>query len=159
MIDVVLVGKKISALRKENKLTQDDLASKLFVTRQNVSKWEVGTTFPSLDTLVELTKIFNVSIEELLCLEEDIVINDDDIFVGHNRIFIINSIIDGSVKVDVPSVLYQMSPVERMMILRAIKENKLQVEMEELYPKLTPSEQKYLNNMEVVIYDFKKGNK
>ncbi len=159
MIDVVLVGKKISALRKENKLTQDDLASKLFVTRQNVSKWEVGTTFPSLDTLVELTKIFNVSIEELLCLEEDIVINDDDIFVGHNRLFIINSIIDGSIKVDVPSVLYQMSPVERMMILRAIKENKLQVEMEELYPKLTSSEQKYLNNMEVAIYDFKKGNK
>jgi transcriptional regulator with XRE-family HTH domain len=159
MIDVVLVGKKISSLRKENKLTQDDLASKLFVTRQNVSKWEVGTTFPSLDTLVELTKIFNVSIEELLCLEEDIVINDDDIFVGHNRIFIINSIIDGSIKVDVPSVLYQMSPVERMMILRAIKENKLQVEMEELYPKLTSSEQKYLNNMEVAIYDFKKGNK
>ena len=159
MIDVVLVGKKISSLRKENKLTQDDLASKLFVTRQNVSKWEVGTTFPSLDTLVELTKIFNVSIEELLCLEEDIVINDDDIFVGHNRLFIINSIIDGSIKVDVPSVLYQMSPVERMMILRAIKENKLQVEMEELYPKLTSSEQKYLNNMEVAIYDFKKGNK
>jgi len=159
MIDVVLVGKKISSLRKENKLTQDDLASKLFVTRQNVSKWEVGTTFPSLDTLVELTKIFNVSIEELLCLEEDIVINDDDIFVGHNRLFIINSIIDGSIKVDVPSVLYQMSPVERMMILRAIKENKLQVEMEELYPKLTSSEQKYLNNMEVVIYDFKKSNK
>jgi hypothetical protein len=52
-----------------------------------------------------------------------------------------------------------MSPVERMMILRAIKENKLQVEMEELYPKLTSSEQKYLNNMEVAIYDFKKGNK
>ncbi|MGM9858859.1 MAG: helix-turn-helix transcriptional regulator [Bacilli bacterium] len=144
MIDFVSVGKKIMLYRKKLNLTQDELASKLFVTRQNLSKWENGTGIPSIESLLELSKIFNTTIENLLCLDDELDIDMNNIFNGHDRIYIINSIINKKIEVDIPNVFYQMSPLERMMILRAIKDGKLICKKEELYPKLTPSELKYM---------------
>ena len=48
-------------LRMKHKLTQDELAEKLFVTRQAVSRWEKGETVPNSDTLKLLSKYYNVS--------------------------------------------------------------------------------------------------
>ncbi|MBR4887915.1 MAG: helix-turn-helix transcriptional regulator [Clostridia bacterium] len=56
----------IAALRQKHGLTQDELAEKLFVTRQAVSRWETDETTPSADTLMELSKLFGVSINALL---------------------------------------------------------------------------------------------
>lgn len=56
---------KIIMLRKQNTLSQEGLAEKLNVTRQTISKWELGDTKPSVDMLNEMSKIFNVSIEVL----------------------------------------------------------------------------------------------
>lgn len=53
-------------LRKKNNLTQDELADKLFVTRQAVSRWEAGETTPNVETLKLLSKLFDVSINTLL---------------------------------------------------------------------------------------------
>jgi len=53
-------------LRTKNGLSQDDLAEKVFVTRQAVSRWENGETVPNTDTLKLLSKLFNVSINTLL---------------------------------------------------------------------------------------------
>lgn len=53
-------------LRKKNNLTQDELAEKLFVTRQAVSRWESGETTPNIETLKALSKLFDVSINTLL---------------------------------------------------------------------------------------------
>ena len=53
-------------LRTRNKLSQDDLAEKVFVTRQAVSRWENGETVPNTETLMLLSKLFNVSINTLL---------------------------------------------------------------------------------------------
>ena len=53
-------------LRMKHKLTQDELAEKLFVTRQAVSRWEKGETVPNSDTLKLLSKYYNVSINTLL---------------------------------------------------------------------------------------------
>ena len=53
-------------LRKKNNLTQDELAEKLFVTRQAVSRWESGETTPNVETLKLLSKLFDVSINTLL---------------------------------------------------------------------------------------------
>ena len=53
-------------LRTKNGLSQDELAEKLFVTRQAVSRWENGETLPNTETLKELSKLFNVSINTLL---------------------------------------------------------------------------------------------
>lgn len=64
--DNMEIGKKITNLRKNNKLSQEDLAEKLGVTRQTISKWELGQTYPSINQAKELSKIFNISLDELV---------------------------------------------------------------------------------------------
>ncbi|MBR5642426.1 MAG: helix-turn-helix domain-containing protein [Firmicutes bacterium] len=56
----------IYELRTKNNLSQDELAEKVFVTRQAVSRWETGETVPNTETLKLLSKLFNVSINTLL---------------------------------------------------------------------------------------------
>ena len=53
-------------LRTKNGLSQDELAEKVFVTRQAVSRWENGDTVPNTETLMLLSKLFDVSINTLL---------------------------------------------------------------------------------------------
>ena len=59
------IGKKIMNLRKKNGLSQEELAEKVGVARQTISKWELGETSPDLKQSKELSKIFNVSLDEL----------------------------------------------------------------------------------------------
>ena len=56
----------IHELRTRRSLSQDELAEKIFVTRQAVSRWENGETVPNVDTLKLLSKFFDVSINTLL---------------------------------------------------------------------------------------------
>lgn len=144
MIDFVKVGSKITKYRKEQNLTQDDIAEKLFVSRQLVSKWENGTGVPSIDVLLELCQLLQVTFEELLCLNDEVDVDENDIFKGRNRLYVVQSVIDGKIKVELSEVFYQFSPIERMMVLRAIKEGRLEVRMDELYLKLTQGEQNFL---------------
>ena len=59
------MGKKIMDLRKKSGLSQEELAEKVGVARQTISKWELGETSPDLKQSKELSKIFNVSLDEL----------------------------------------------------------------------------------------------
>ncbi len=61
-----MVGKNIKKYREGKKLTQDEIAEKLSVTRQAVSNWENGKTEPDIETLHKLAEAFEVSIEELI---------------------------------------------------------------------------------------------
>ena len=65
-MDQEKVGKFIKKLRKNNNLTQQELAEKLSVTYQAVSKWENGKSIPDISTLKLISELFNVNIEELL---------------------------------------------------------------------------------------------
>ena len=56
----------IVELRTKNGLSQEDLAEKVFVTRQAVSRWETGETVPNTETLKLLSNLFDVSINTLL---------------------------------------------------------------------------------------------
>ena len=56
----------LKALREKNSLTQEQLAERLQVTRQAISRWETGETQPNTDTLKCLSQVFNVSINTLL---------------------------------------------------------------------------------------------
>jgi len=147
MIDFVQVGLNISKYRKEKKMSQDELAEKLFVTRQALSKWENGTSIPSIDTLLEIGKIFEISFEELLCLDkkEEIDIDPEDIFKGRDRNLVLKKIVNGELKLNIADVLYQLSPTERMAVLKAIKDKRISIEnVDDLYAKLTIYEKKYL---------------
>lgn len=156
MIDFKEVGLKIAKYRKEQDLTQDDLAEYLYVSRQLVSKWENGTGIPSIDVLLELSKLFHTTFEDLLCLNEDSQTITDDIFKGQNRLYVIQNIIRKELDVNLPNIFYRFSPIERMMILKAIKSGELSIDLMELCPKLTPGEQKYLDQEKA--NDFKKNN-
>ena len=61
---------KLIELRKKNNLTQEALAKKLYVSRQTISKWELGITKPNIEQAEELAKVFNISVNELLREEE-----------------------------------------------------------------------------------------
>lgn len=56
----------LKRLRKENNLSQEDLAEKLGVSRQSVSKWESGQAYPEMDKVLQICQMFNLNIDELL---------------------------------------------------------------------------------------------
>ena len=61
-----MLGEKINHLRKEKGLSQEELAELIGVTRQTISNWELGSTFPNPEQLKLLSKTFHISIDELL---------------------------------------------------------------------------------------------
>ena len=60
------LGEKILKYRKEQHLSQEDLAFKVYVTRQTISNWELNETMPNPEQLKKLSQVFQVSIDELL---------------------------------------------------------------------------------------------
>lgn len=64
------LAEKITILRGERKLSQGDLAEKLDVSRQSVSKWETGQAVPELEKIIKLADLFGVSVDELVREEE-----------------------------------------------------------------------------------------
>ncbi len=64
------IGEKIAELRKKKGITQEELAEKIGVVRQTISKWELGETAPDLEQSKKLTDVFNVSLEDLIGKEK-----------------------------------------------------------------------------------------
>lgn len=64
------IGERIKMLRKQHSMTQEKLAESLSVSYQAVSKWECGLSSPDLSLIPQLTKLFNISADELLGITE-----------------------------------------------------------------------------------------
>ena len=64
-----MIADNIRNYRKANNMSQDELAEKLGVSRQSISLWENGQTQPTLDNIVALAKIFNITSDALLCAQ------------------------------------------------------------------------------------------
>lgn len=60
------LSENLKKIRKDNNLSQEALAEKLGVSRQSVSKWESGVAYPEMDKVLQLCKMFNLNIDELL---------------------------------------------------------------------------------------------
>ena len=60
------INEKIYSLRKQNDLSQEELADKLNVSRQTISKWELGESNPDSDKIVPICELFDITTEELL---------------------------------------------------------------------------------------------
>ena len=71
MLDLNKIGQKIIELRKKNHLTQDDVASKLYVSRQLVSKWENGSSLPTIEMLLDLCDVLDTTFDVVLCLNKN----------------------------------------------------------------------------------------
>ena len=59
-------GQKLQLIRKKNNLTQEQLATQLYVSRQAVSKWEQDTAMPDVDKLLLISRLFDVSLDYLM---------------------------------------------------------------------------------------------
>ena len=66
MIDQIKIGAFLRQLRKENGLTQEELAEKFSVSSRSVSRWENGSTMPELGILVDLAEYYHIDIKELI---------------------------------------------------------------------------------------------
>lgn len=79
------LGLKLQEIRKQNKLSQEALAEKLGVSRQAISKWERSESAPDTENLIALSRIYGVSIDELLgngapASKDDLYdVNDNDV--------------------------------------------------------------------------------
>ena len=62
----LMLSLKLQDLRKQNHMTQEQLAQCLYVTRAAVSKWETGQRLPNLDSLRAIADLFHVTMDELL---------------------------------------------------------------------------------------------
>ena len=58
-------SEKLIKLRKQHGFSQEELGYKLNVTRQTVSKWELGQTVPEMNKLISLSQIYGISLDEL----------------------------------------------------------------------------------------------
>ena len=70
-------NEKLVNLRKKHNLSQEQVAEKLKVARQTISKWELGETTPEMDKLIMISELYNITLDELMKEEnEGKVIND-----------------------------------------------------------------------------------
>lgn len=76
----MILGEKITLLRKKNNYSQEDLANELGISRQSVSKWESGNSIPDLDKIIKISNLFGVSTDYLLKdeLEEETLSETDE---------------------------------------------------------------------------------
>lgn len=84
---------KLIKLRKEKLLSQEELGEKLDVTRQTISKWELGQSKPDMEKLKEISTLFNISIEELTNDEIDISKKNKSNGNSKNTIIIVIAVI------------------------------------------------------------------
>ena len=67
------LNEKIISLRNKYQMSQGDLAEKLNVSRQSVSKWETGASIPDLDKLIAMSELFGITMDELV--KEDVEVD------------------------------------------------------------------------------------
>ena len=99
-------GQKIQKLRKQQNLTQEQLAKKLHISRTAISKWESGGCYPNIDSLKDIAKVFNKTVDELLSNEEIIDIAKKE---NKSNITKINNLIYGLL--DITSISFIFLPL------------------------------------------------
>lgn len=107
------MGEKICELRKQRKMTQDELAEKMSVSSQAVSKWEKDLSIPDLPVLIALSEFFHLSLDELVKEKESTVQfvpleqrkNAEEMFLRVN----IHSVKGDKIKVNLPLALVKIA--------------------------------------------------
>ncbi len=123
----MILADKLYKLRTTCGLSQEEVAEKMNVSRQSVSKWESGNSIPGLDKIIELAKLYNVSTDYLLLdeieeLPEDVVVDTyEGVTVREVTLEEANSYIklvrEGSKRIALGVLLCILSPVPLMVLL------------------------------------------
>ena len=86
-MDKYVTGAVIKTLRENKKMTQEELAEKIFVSSKAVSKWETGQGFPDISLMEPLAKALDISVIELLSGEDVRNRNPLPMFPGRNSMY------------------------------------------------------------------------
>lgn len=78
------IANRLVQLRKRNNLSQEELAGRIGISRQAISKWERAEASPDTDNLINLARLYNVSLDELLKTDEEIMIIQPDQILQSN---------------------------------------------------------------------------
>ena len=78
----MILAEKVMALRKKNGWSQEELAEKLNISRQSVSKWESGASIPDIDKIIAMSGLFGVSTDYLLKddVEKELPSETEDVY-------------------------------------------------------------------------------
>ena len=80
------LGNKILKLRKDNKMSQEDFAEALNVTRQTVSNWENLKNYPDIETLILISDKFNISLDILLKGDREMIKSIDKKIKDYSKV-------------------------------------------------------------------------
>ena len=83
---IVNFSENLKKIRKDNNLSQEQLAEQLGVSRQSVSKWESGQAYPEMDKMLQLCQLFNLNIDDLLNQDIKEVNNNKQAKINVNKI-------------------------------------------------------------------------
>ena len=103
------VGKQIQHYRKEKNLSQDELAEIIFVSRQSISNWERGATYPDIQNLLLLSKVFEVSLDQLIKGDVETmkqIIHDQEFMRYQKDGVVFTILLIGSPIISTPLILY-----------------------------------------------------
>ena len=134
-------GDNLKKIRKDKKMSQEQLAERVNVSRQSVSKWETGEAYPEMNNILELCKIFNCKINDLVhtdmsdisSLDEDIIMNvvkfneskQKNVKTLSNVISLIGKIGSIVLKVSIPFIVLFMLIVPYIINNLEINDNKI----------------------------------
>ncbi|MBE6137848.1 MAG: helix-turn-helix transcriptional regulator [Erysipelotrichaceae bacterium] len=111
---------KIMMLRKQKGLSQEELAYELNVSRQAVSKWEMGTATPDLDKIISMSELFNVSTDYLLKEDESVTENDNSEYtrrISKNEASdYINAVKKSAINIAIGVMLCVFSPIGLILL-------------------------------------------
>lgn len=148
MLDLKGIGENIKRIRIRNNMSQEELATKLYVSRQAISSWEIAKSIPTLDNIAMLKDIFNVSIDDLLLISKDISNNVDSYFLYHSRDYILLMIINNEFKFNLIDNFYRLSNDERLVVLNNIISKRIKgYNINDFMNILSFSERKYINKL------------
>jgi len=74
------IGSRIKKYREEQNISQEELALKIFVSRQTISNWETDKSYPDIKSLIMLSNIFNVSLDNFIKKDMTCIITLKSIF-------------------------------------------------------------------------------
>lgn len=144
MLDMIHIGNTLKNLRKDAGLSQDELAQKLFVSHQAVSRWEHGQSLPQLETLLALKDLYNVSIETLLAVNPPLDQDIDTLFSTHSRLFVIQTIIEGNHALTYYDIIHKLTDEERFYALSKILKEHYSCNFDTIWPRLSYPERRMI---------------
>ena len=141
-------GENLKIIRKNKKMSQEQLAEKVNVSRQSVSKWETGEAYPEMNNILELCKIFNCKINDLIhndmsdisSLDEELIMyvvkfneqKQKKVKTLSNTISLISKISGIILKVAIPFVLLAMILLPYLISNVEIKDNEISFKNEKI---------------------------